>query len=79
MYPDRILYNYWIHSQLSVAKYYWGIVIEWERYVLDYDWCKTETIDWEIRYFPDLVKEKSIVKAKKSKKDKLKVEDISLF
>ena len=31
----RIPYNVWAYSQLSVAKYYWWIKIEWEHYEFD--------------------------------------------
>lgn len=57
---NRIVYDQRINSQLSVAKYYWWIIIEWKEYVLDYDSCTVEnwkleiTPEWEL-YFPDLV------------------------
>lgn len=58
--PNRIPYNVWVNSQLSVAKYYWWITIEWKEYVLDYGGCTVDnwkleiTPEWET-YFPDLV------------------------
>ena len=63
----RIPYNNWANSHLSVAKYYGGCNINGIKYVLDYENCKTEIIDGEIKYFPDLieftkpVREKSII------------------
>ena len=67
--PNRILYDNWINSQLSVAKYYWWITIEWKEYILDYDSCTVEnwklqiTSEWE-SYFPDLVIASEITKPK---------------
>jgi hypothetical protein len=51
----RIPYNQRVNSQLSVAKYYWWIVIQWVKYELDYENCKKEERDWETFYYPDLV------------------------
>ncbi len=34
-YPDRIPYQSWINSQLSVARFYGGIVLNGKRYVID--------------------------------------------
>ena len=52
---DRIPYDTWANSQLSVAKYYGGININGKSYVLDYDNCRTTGEGEEKRYFPDLV------------------------
>ncbi|MBV9825189.1 MAG: hypothetical protein JO001_05900 [Alphaproteobacteria bacterium] len=51
----RIPYEFWAHSQLSVAKYYGGINIDGKGYRLDYDNAPVKIIDGEERYFPDLV------------------------
>lgn len=34
-YPDRIPYQNWINSQLSIARFYGGISINGKRYVID--------------------------------------------
>lgn len=51
----RIPYVVWANSQLSIAKYYGGCVINGKKYELDYDNCETKIVDGETRYFPDLV------------------------
>lgn len=51
----RIPYDTWANSQLSVAKYYGGITINGKKYVLDYKNCEKKIVDFEIKYFPDLV------------------------
>lgn len=72
-YPERIPYDSRINSQLSVAKYYWGIIIQWISYVLDYDNCKKEVRDWEEFYYPDLItKELFDKQVKEAKKQKIK-------
>ena len=59
-YPNRIPFDNWIHSQLSIAKYYGSIIINGDTYNLDYDNCKKGTNeDGKEVYFPDLVKEKT--------------------
>jgi len=53
----RIPYVQRANSQLSVAKYYWWIVIEWKHYSLDYNNCETKW-EWDDKlYFPDLVED----------------------
>jgi hypothetical protein len=34
-YPDRIPYEHWINSQLSIARFYGGISVNGKRYVID--------------------------------------------
>jgi len=51
----RIPYKQRASSQLSVAKYYWWIKIQWVDYVLDYENCEKQERDWETFYYPDLV------------------------
>ena len=36
-YPDRIPYQFWINSQLSVARFWGGIVLNGERYIIDHE------------------------------------------
>lgn len=52
---ERIPYQEWANSQLSVAKYYGGININGTKYVLDYDNCPTTGDGDDMKYFPDLV------------------------
>ena len=56
-YPDRIPYDIWINSQLSVARFYGGIKINGKSYSLDYDHCEKKIINGEEKYFPDLVED----------------------
>jgi hypothetical protein len=58
-YPDRIPYESWANSQLSIAKHYGGIKINGDSYVLDYDNCETKGEGEDKKYFPDLVKEEN--------------------
>lgn len=62
-YPDRIPFDNWINSQLSIAKHYGQIQLNGDLYVLDYNNCKFE-IDKEgkKKFFPDLVKKNSMEK-----------------
>jgi len=56
-YPDRIPYDYWINSQLSIVRFSGCCTLNGDRYECDYDNCKTEINDeGETMYFPDLVK-----------------------
>ena len=68
-FPDRIPYDSWINSQLSIAKFYGGCVLNGEQYVLDYDNCpvKIDPETQEERFFPDLVK-MSLIKKKAKKR-----------
>lgn len=34
-YPDRIPYEHWINSQLSIARFYGGIKVNGKSYVID--------------------------------------------
>jgi hypothetical protein len=34
-YPDRIPYQGWINSQLSIARFYGGIVLNGKRYIIE--------------------------------------------
>ncbi len=52
---DRIPYEAWANSQLSIAKYYGGCKINGSSYVLDYENARKEVIDGEERLFPDLI------------------------
>lgn len=36
-FPDRIPYAHWINSQLSVARFYGGIVLNNSRYIIEKD------------------------------------------
>ena len=56
--PKRIPYETWINSQLSIARFYGGCVINGVKYTLDYDNCRTEGEGDDKKYFPDLVEEK---------------------
>ena len=51
----RIPYDTWANSQMSVAKYYGGIVWNGKHYYLDYKKCRTEGKGNDKKYFPDLV------------------------
>jgi len=53
----RISYNNWIHSQLSVAKYYWSIEINGDTYEFDREIIKQMNKDNDDNklYKPDLV------------------------
>ena len=63
---DIIPFDYWISSQLSIAKYSGGCRINGVDYFLDYDNCRTETDEnGETLYFPDLVKKSVLNKRKK--------------
>ena len=64
-YPDRIPFNNRINSHLSVAKYSWGITIEGEEYLLDYNDCEVKGENGETLYKPDLVKASTLAKKKK--------------
>lgn len=68
--PKRIPYESRAYSQLSVAKHYWWIKINWVEYVLDYDNCKKEVRDWEEFFYPDLVEVWTKKKAK-TKEEKI--------
>jgi len=58
-YPDRIPYDSWINSQLSVARHFGGCRLNGDDYECDYDNCKTEiNEEGETMYFPDLVRVK---------------------
>jgi len=51
----RIPYDTWSNSQLSIARHYGGIKMNWKDYVLDYDNCPTKW-EWDdMKYFPDLI------------------------
>ena len=51
----RIPYDTWANSQLSIAKYYGGCMLNGKRYILDYENCKTVGEGKDKKYFPDLV------------------------
>ena len=50
----RIPYAQWKNSQLSIARHYWGISINWEYYEFDIEEMK-KLANWEDKIFPDLV------------------------
>ena len=84
---DIIPFDARAYSQLSVAKYYWGITIQWKEYKLDYDGCtiengKLKVVEWEMECYPDLVKWSVLVKLdieiRKSKNKEIPEQD-SLF
>lgn len=57
--PERISYDSWMQSPLSVAKYYGGCTINGVRYECDYDNCPTkQNEEGETKYFPDLIRVK---------------------
>lgn len=51
----RIPYDVWSNSQLSIAKYYGGAIIQGKTYVLDYKNCRTTGEGDDKKFFPDLV------------------------
>ncbi|GEM_PF-3336111 len=59
-FAKRIPYQNWTNSQLSIAKFYGGCILEGKRYVLDYDNCKTTGEGKDKKYFPDLVLESEL-------------------
>lgn len=52
---NRIKYDVWANSQLSIAKYYGGCDLNGKKYILDYKNCPTKGEGENIKYFPDLV------------------------
>lgn len=52
---NRIPYENWANSQLSIAKYYGGCRIDGKDYILDYKNCEKKIIDGQEKFFPDLV------------------------
>lgn len=70
-YPERIPYDHRINSQLSVAKYSWGIILNWTHYVLDFANAKKEIRGGEEFFYPDLITaelEKKQIKESQNKK-----------
>lgn len=67
---DRIPYDEWINSQLSIARHYGSIVLNGETYVLDYDSCTPAIENGEELYKPDLVKIKKLKINHDQEKDK---------
>lgn len=53
----RIPYEVWSNSQLSIARFYWGIKIKWEDYQYDHKVLKQmlDDNDDNKKYKPDLV------------------------
>lgn len=67
--PHRIPYENWANSQLSIAKYYGGCILNGKHYVLDYENCRKKApknFGEDVKYFPDLVE---VVKGKKVKRN----------
>jgi hypothetical protein len=61
---NRIPYENWINSQLSIARHFGGITFNGKRYVLDFENARHENG----KYFPDLVLESELKKKKKKVK-----------
>jgi len=53
----RIKYDNWINSQLSIARHYWSIEVNWKTYEYDREVIKQmkKDNDDNILYKPDLV------------------------
>lgn len=66
---DIIPYNSWINSQLSIARHYWQIEMNWKTYIVDYIFCETEDNG---KCKPDLVEQKLYMKMKKERKEEVK-------
>jgi len=54
-FADRIPYDVWANSQLSIAKYYGGCKVNGKDYVLDYKNATKERVNGEDKLFPDLI------------------------
>lgn len=54
---ERIPYNQWTNSQMSVARFYWGIKINWKHYEYDREIVKqmSKDNDDDKLYKPDLI------------------------
>ena len=65
---NRIPYDSWINSQLSIARFYGGCTFNGIDYVLDYDNCKTTGEGEDKKYFPDLIPFSEVKKKAKAKK-----------
>lgn len=63
---ERIPYDEWVNSQLSIANYYGGCDINGHKYVLDYENCRTTGKGKNKKYFPDLVLISTITKRTKN-------------
>ena len=68
-YPDRIPCQYWINSQLSIARFYGGIVVNGKRYVID-----QETNDLVV---PVPRKKRKELNQKKNKKNLFKSDEMN--
>lgn len=51
---NRIPFNNWINSHLSIAKFYWWISVNGKQYEYDREYVK-ENIDKDTPFKPDLV------------------------
>lgn len=61
-FADRIPFEQWMNSQLSIARFYGECTLNGDTYKCDYDNCRTEVDEnGETKYFPDLVKVKDEV------------------
>lgn len=65
-----IPFNSWINSELSVAKHFWWITINWKKYYVDYIFCKVSE-DWK-KCFPDLIEAKFYEKMKLERVEEVK-------
>ena len=52
---ERIPYDTWSNSQLSIARFYGGCELNGKKYVLDYENTRVEGEGDEKKYLPDLV------------------------
>lgn len=62
-----IPYHDWINSQLSIARHYGSIKLNWKIYIVDYIFAEEK--DWLC--FPDLVEESEYNKMKKANPEKV--------
>lgn len=74
-FPNCIPYDRWINSQLSIARHYWWIKINWKNYIVDYIFAE-ETHDWLCK--PDLVEQSFYEKRIKDNKEKVREYNLKL-
>lgn len=68
-YPDIIPYDFWINSQLSIARHYWQIKINDKTYKVDWIFAKE---DENGLCKPDLIEENLYMKMQKERKEEVK-------
>lgn len=64
-----IPYDYWINSQLSIARHYGSISIDWKTYVVDYIFSK-ENEHWLVK--PDLIEQSLYEKMQQERPEEVK-------